>query len=115
MANKPGERPQQTSEKRRRRRRRRRGLPKGVPGFWARVRRLIWSWWIWVLAAMAAANWRHWAAFWTLLVAFVALMFEPPEQPPTYGLDHEFSVDSEEFLGTIAGATDTPFSLGNQI
>ncbi len=69
-----------------------------------------------MLAAAAAANWRHWTAFVLLLVvALVALVFSPPEQSPTYGLDHEFAVDSEEFLGTIAGATDTPFLLGNRI
>lgn len=69
-----------------------------------------------MLAAAAAANWRHWTAFVLLLVvALIALVFSPPEQAPTYGLDHEFAVDSEEFLGTIAGATDTPFLLGNRI
>jgi cardiolipin synthase len=116
MDTKLDERPPTAPQKRRRRRRRHPSRPRGVPGFWARLRRLIWSWWIWVLAAAAAAGWRHWVAFGVLFaVAFVALLFAPPEQPPTYGLDHEFSVDSEQFLGTIAGATDTPFSLGNRI
>jgi cardiolipin synthase len=115
MATKTEERPQRKPERKRRRRFRKR-RPKGVPGFWARMRRLVWSWWIWALAAAAAANVRHWAAFWTLIaVAFVALLFSPPEKPPTYGLDHEFAVESEEFLGTIAGVTDTPFTLGNRI
>lgn len=87
-----------------------------MPGYWARFRHLVWSWWVWVLAAAAAAHWRHWVAFGILLiVSFVALLFAPPETSPTYGLDHDFAVDSDEFLDTIAGATDTPFSLGNNI
>lgn len=115
METMPEERQRSRPEKKRRRRRRTH-RPKGVPGFWARARRLFWSWWIWFLAAAAAANWRHWVAFGILLfVAFVALVFAPPEQPPTYGLDHEFEVESEVFLDTIAGATNTQFSLGNRI
>jgi cardiolipin synthase len=35
--------------------------------------------------------------------------------PPEYGLDHEFSVDSEEFLSTIAGASGVPLVAGNRI
>ena len=81
-----------------------------------RGRRIVWSWWVWVLAAAAMANWRHWTAFVVLLaVAFIAFVFAPPEQPPTYGLDHEFTIASDDFLNTMAGATNTPFTVGNRI
>lgn len=89
---------------------------RGKPGLWARLRRLIWSWWVWVLAAAAAATWKHWVAFAILLVvALLAFIFSPTESEPTYGLDHEFGVDSDEFVATMAGATDTPFTTGNSI
>lgn len=92
------------------------GSPKGDPNWGTRLRRVIWSWWVWVLAAAAAAGWKHWTAFIVLVVvAVLAFLFTPPEQSPAYGLDHDFAVDSEEFLATITGATDTPMSLGNRI
>jgi cardiolipin synthase len=86
------------------------------PGLWARTRRFIWSWWSWVLAAAAAANSKHWGAVFALIsVAVLAFLFAPSEQSPVYGLDHEFPIESDEFLSTIAGATDTPFSAGNRV
>jgi cardiolipin synthase len=89
---------------------------RGVPGIGARLRRLVWSWWIWVLAAAAAATWKNWTAVAILLVvAFLAFLFAPDDTEPVYGLDHDFAVDSEEFLPTMMGATDTPVSSGNQI
>lgn len=92
------------------------GKARGVLGIWARVRRFIWSWWVWVLAAAVAANWKHWIAVVALIAtAVVAFLFAPPEHSPTYGLDHEFSIDSEEFLNTVSGATDTPFLKGNRV
>ena len=43
-----------------------------------------------------------WAAG-TGAMAFVSYLITPSEYPPRYGLDHEFSVDDEEFLPTMAG------------
>ena len=37
-------------------------------------------------------------------MAFVSYLVSPAEVSPRYGLDHEFSIDSEEFLATITGA-----------
>jgi cardiolipin synthase len=51
----------------------------------------------------------------TGLVALVSYLVAPLEHPPRFGLDHEFPVDSQEFLDTIAGSTGTPFSEGNQV
>jgi cardiolipin synthase len=95
---------------------RRRKRRKRAPGAWARARRFIWSWWVWVLAAAAAANAKHWGwAIGFVSVAVLAFLFAPSEKSPTYGLDHDFPIESDEFLSTIAGATDTPFQAGNRV
>jgi cardiolipin synthase len=39
----------------------------------------------------------------------------PMEFPPQYGLEHEFSVDSDEFLTTITGASGVPLLVCNRI
>ena len=44
-----------------------------------------------------------------------AFLVWPSEVPPRVGLDHEFSVDDDEFLTTIAGSTGVPFFEGNAI
>ena len=49
------------------------------------------------------------------LMATISYLIAPIESPPRYGLDHEFGVDSPEFLTTIAGATGVPFTRGNRI
>ena len=48
-------------------------------------------------------------------MALVSYLIAPIEAPPRYGLDHEFEVDSPEFMTTIAGATGIPFTRGNRI
>ena len=48
-------------------------------------------------------------------MAIVCYLIAPTESPPRYGLDHEFDVESDEFLNTIAGATGVPFTGGNRI
>ena len=48
-------------------------------------------------------------------MAAVSYLIAPIESPPRYGLDHEFGVDSPEFMTTIAGATGIPFTRGNRI
>ena len=89
---------------------------RGLPSFGTRLRRFIWSWWVWALAAAAAATWKHWTALIVLgIVAFLAFLFAPSDTEPTYGLDHEFAVDSDEFLATMSGAIDTPITSGNRI
>ena len=49
------------------------------------------------------------------VVAFLNYLLTPVANPPRYGLDHEFPVESAEFLSTIAGATGVPFVGGNRI
>ena len=46
-------------------------------------------------------------------MALVSYLIAPRESPPRYGLDHEFAVESEEFLQTVVGATGVPFIPGN--
>jgi cardiolipin synthase len=107
---------EQPIPKRRRRRRHRQMRARGVPGIGRRLRRLLWEWWFWFVPAIACAYFQKWGGFYTFVSLMVlALLFEPPEHSPTFGLDHTFSIESEEFLCTISGATDTPFSLGNRI
>jgi cardiolipin synthase len=90
--------------------------PKGVLPPWTRARRLLWSWWPWTLACIYAMVHDKWGwAIGTGSMAVVSYLIAPSEAPPKYGLDHEFSVDDEEFLPTIAGATGVPFLPGNEI
>jgi cardiolipin synthase len=48
-------------------------------------------------------------------MAAFSYLIAPVESPPRYGLDHEFGVDSPEFLPTLAGAVGIPFTRGNRI
>ena len=90
--------------------------PKGLFSFWTRGRRLLWSWWPWLLACLFAVQERNWGwAFGTGAMAVVSYLIAPVESPPRYGLDHEFDVDSPEFLPTIAGATGVALTRGNRI
>ena len=84
--------------------------------FWTRARRLLWSWWPWSLAAVwFIASGREGWAIGMATVALYSYLSAPVETPPKYGLDHELSVDSPEFLATIAGATGEPFVGGNSL
>lgn len=90
--------------------------PKGQPSLWTRARRVLWSWWPWFVAAVVTAYDDRWGwAFGTGAMAFVSYLVAPVETPPQYGLDHEFAVDSDEFLETITGATGVPILPGNRI
>ena len=90
--------------------------PKGQATLWTRTRRMLWSWWPWFVVAVATAYDNRWGwAFSTGAMAFVSYLVTPVETPPQYGLEHEFSVDSDEFLTTITGATGVPILPGNRI
>jgi cardiolipin synthase len=87
-----------------------------MPGLWARFRRLLWSWWLWALVAVVLAYFDRWnTAPIAVILAFIAHITLPRELPPIYGLDHEFSVESDEFLSTITGATGVEFVPGNSL
>ncbi len=90
--------------------------PKGRIPFWVRARRLFWAWWGWALICLWSLTHDKWGwAAGTGAMALVSYLITPSEFPPRYGLDHEFSVDDEEFLPTMAGATGVPFLPGNRI
>jgi cardiolipin synthase len=90
--------------------------PKGEESLWTRVRKVLWSWWPWFVVSVATALDNRWGwAFGSGAMAFISYLVTPAEVPPRYGLDHEFAVDSAEFLATIAGATGVPMLDGNRI
>ena len=89
---------------------------KGRLSLWGRVRRFLWAWWPWALICLWALTQDDWKlAVPTGLVALVNYLIAPAEFPPVYGLDHEFAIDSEVFLDTMAGATGMPFVEGNRV
>jgi cardiolipin synthase len=49
------------------------------------------------------------------VAALVFYLFAPRESAPEYGLEHDFPIESEEFLNTMVGATGTPFVRGNSL
>jgi len=49
------------------------------------------------------------------VMALLSYLTTPAAAPPRYGLSHEFDIESEEFLATIAGASSAPFAEGNVI
>jgi cardiolipin synthase len=90
--------------------------PKGLLPFWARARRLVWSWWPWLVACVFSLVTDRWGwAIGTGAMAFVSYVITPEEAPPRYGLDHEFSVGDEEFVASMEGATGVPFLPGNRL
>jgi cardiolipin synthase len=95
---------------------RRKGRPKGAPGIGKRLRRLIWLWWPWAIVSIALTATQHWGwAATTAVLAGISFLVMPTEEPPQYGLEHEFAISDPEFLPTMVGATgETPIA-GNAI
>ena len=84
--------------------------------FWTRARRLLWSWWPWAIVSIWAIGDARWG--WAIgagAMAMVSYLIAPVAAPPRYGLDHQFAVDSPEFIATVAGATGSPFIKGNSL
>ena len=96
--------------------RRRRRSPKGGLTFWTRARRLFWSWWPWAIVSIWAISDARWGwAIGCAAMAIVSYLLTPAADPPRFGLDHEFAVDSPEFASTMAGASGNPFLPGNRL
>jgi cardiolipin synthase len=83
---------------------------------WAKTRQVIFWWWIWGIAALVALVRDKWGwATGTGLMALFTYLSWPTEIPPRFGLEHQFGVNDEEFLTTMAGATGVPFLEGNRL
>ncbi len=83
---------------------------------WRRLRYLIWFGLLLALVWAAEATWKRWLAIaGMILAAYLAFLLNPVEEEPRYGLDHEFAIESSEFLASIAGATNAPFIPGNRL
>ncbi|MEQ1757330.1 MAG: phospholipase D-like domain-containing protein [Vicinamibacterales bacterium] len=94
----------------------RHGRMTGAPTWSTRARRLFWAWWPWFGASLAAALNDRWTwAFGLGAIALLCYLITPAESAPRYGLEHEFEVGSEQFLNTVTGATNTPFTRGNRL
>jgi cardiolipin synthase len=90
--------------------------PKGVLSVLTRARRLLWSWWPWAIVCIWQIGEQHWGwAIGTGSFALLAYLVQPAALPPRYGLDHHFSIDSDEFIATIAGVSGAPFVGGNAL
>ena len=88
----------------------------GVRTVWAKVRQIFFAWPVWAVAAIVALIYDNWGwAIATGLMSAFAFLIWPREVAPRVGLDHEFSVDDEEFLTTMSGSTGIPFFEGNTI
>ncbi len=88
----------------------------GVRTLWAKVRQIVFAWWVWCIAAVTALVYDNWGwAIGTGLMSGFSFLVWPREVQPRVGLEHEFSVDDDEFLATIAGSTGIPFFEGNAI
>lgn len=80
------------------------------------MRRFVLAWWPWALVSIWATTTQRWGwGFGAGLTALVTYLITPVEFPARYGLDHEFAIDSDEFLDTMAGATGVPFAGGNRV
>ena len=90
--------------------------PKGALTVGARLRRLLWSWWPWAIVSIWALLYDEWTwAIGTGVMALIAYLTAPAALPPRYGLSHQFDIESDEFLDTIAGASSAPFVAGNSV
>jgi hypothetical protein len=71
----------------------RRTKAKGIATLWTRVRRLLWSWWLWALLVVYLIEQREW--WWAVGIAVWSLICSlstPIEFPPQYGLDLDLEV-----------------------
>jgi cardiolipin synthase len=88
----------------------------GVRTVWAKIRQIFFAWPVWAAATVVALVYDNWGwAVFTGLMSVFAFLIWPTEVPPRVGLDHDFTVEDEEFLTTMSGATGIPFFAGNAI
>ncbi|HEY2383997.1 MAG TPA: phospholipase D-like domain-containing protein [Terriglobia bacterium] len=89
---------------------------KGKSGWLGWGRKLFWSWWLWVVAAVMVEAAQHGNAAAALAgVGFFFYLVAPREHVPHYGLDSKYPIDSDEFLASVTGATGVPLIPGNKV
>lgn len=90
---------------------------KSARGWRQRLRRSFRAAWLWLLVRAAEATLKRWlAVLGVACLLYLALFFAQQEEgSPKLGLTHEFAIESEEFLPSIAGATGALAVPGNQI
>ena len=87
-----------------------------MPTLWTRIRRSLFTWWLWAGAAVWATLQRDWGnASWLWLMAAATRIAAPIERPPLYGLEHQMAVGTKAFVESVAGATGAPFVDGNRV
>ncbi|MEO7192159.1 MAG: phospholipase D-like domain-containing protein [Vicinamibacterales bacterium] len=67
------------------------------------------------MSVVAAMQDEHGWAFTAAAIAIITYLIAPVEFPPRYGLEHDFDVESDEFLATVAGASGASFLPGNRL
>lgn len=88
--------------------------PRGQADTGTRLRRLVWAWWPWAMATVVLSGSGRfgWTAV-TAAIAALTLLAKPRAESPRFGLEHDFPVDSDEFITTLEGATGVPHVPGN--
>jgi cardiolipin synthase len=85
-------------------------------GWIGRARLAVWRGWLWLLALLAGAGWQHLVAVIGMAaVIIMGLTLKPKEQPPLNAIEHNFAIESQEFLASISGAAGAPLLPGNSI
>jgi cardiolipin synthase len=85
-------------------------------GWAGRARLAVWRGWLWLLALLAGAGWQHLVAMTGMVaVIIIGMALKPKEQSPLNSIEHDFAIESEEFLASISGAAGAPFVSGNGV
>jgi len=88
----------------------------GKPGWLGLFRKLFWSWWLWVVLAIAVGAGQHGnVAVGLASVALLLYLLAPREHVPQYGLESKYPIHSQEFLTTVTGAPGVPFIPNNRV
>ncbi|MDE3196398.1 MAG: hypothetical protein KGN84_08640, partial [Acidobacteriota bacterium] len=88
----------------------------GVLTPWDRVRRVLLSWWLWILVALALGELdQRIFALAAGAIGFALYHLAPDFHPAVYALNPAFDADSAEFRTTLTGATGMPLIPGNNV
>ena len=88
----------------------------GHTDIWRRMRTLLWTWWLWFVAALALLYFGHHIAPAILAVVAIVLYHVVPEShPAVYAIETHLDPRSDEFRLTVAGATGMPLVEGNAV